>query len=255
MEVPILTFHKVDTRFEFGVTRITPNGFRKVIDYLKREGYQTVSMSVLFGEKADIPSKPIAITFDDSYESLYSNALPILQEAGYTATVFVVSGYVGTLNSWDVNLGWITFRHLDWSQLDGLRRASFEIGSHTVHHPDLTRITAEKLKSELGDSKKVIEDKLGIPIRMISFPFGRYNERVLDTMRECGYERGAGFWLRKPEDKRFVFERKAYYLFDGIWNLKSKLGSGFPSILEGLKLKIVNFCSHGTALVKPCREM
>jgi peptidoglycan/xylan/chitin deacetylase (PgdA/CDA1 family) len=253
-EVPILTFHKVDSRFEFGVTRITPGGFRKVIAFLKREGYETVSLETLCDPETVTARKPIVLTFDDSYESLYDNAFPILQEFGFTATIFVVTGYVGTLNAWDVNLGWILFRHLSWGQLEEFRKASFEIGSHTVHHPDLTRISGEKLRSELEDSKKTIEDRLGAPIRFVSFPFGRYNDSVLETMKECGYERGVGFWLREQSDKALVFKRKAYYLFDGLWNLKAKLGHNPLTVLEDFKLRLVNFCSHGTALVKPHRE-
>jgi len=253
-EVPILTFHKVDSRFEWGVTRIAPGGFKKVLTYLKDAGYQTVPLASLLDPAAALPGKPVVITFDDSYESLYDNALPVLREFGFSATIFVVTGYVGELNHWDVNLGWIHFRHLSWSQLKAFRDASFEIESHTVHHPDLTRISDSRLESEMADSKKSIEDRTGTRVRFISFPFGRYNARVLDLMRKCGYERGVGFWLRDPADKSLVFKRRAYYLFDGIWNLKAKLGMNALSILEDVKLRSINFCSRGTALVKPHRE-
>jgi peptidoglycan/xylan/chitin deacetylase (PgdA/CDA1 family) len=253
-EVPILTFHKVDRRFEFGVTRVAPGQFRKIIEYLKKSGYETVPLGALCDSRAVLPAKPVVLTFDDSYQSLYENAFPVLREFGYTATVFVVAGYVGKLNAWDVNLGWITFRHLGWSQLNELRKASFEIGSHTVSHPDLTRIAGEKLRGELGDSKKSIEDRIGERVRFVSFPFGRYNDRVLSAMKECGYDRGAGFWVRRSRDKALVFERRAYYLFDGLWNLRAKLERSPLSVVEDIKLKVVNFCSHGTALVKPHRE-
>jgi peptidoglycan/xylan/chitin deacetylase (PgdA/CDA1 family) len=254
LETPILTFHKIDCRFEWGVTRIPPAGFRKVLAFLKEEGYSTVSLADLCDPAAVLPPKPVVITFDDSYESLYDNALPLLGEFGFTGTIFVVTGYVGTQNAWDVNLGWITFRHLSWSQLEAFRKASFEIESHTVHHPDLTRMSDSKLESELADSKKAIEDRTGTRVRFVSFPFGRYNGRVLDAMRKCGYERGAGFRLNRQADKSLVFQRRAYYLFDGIWNLKAKLGRNALTYLEDVKLRGINFCSRGTALVKPHRD-
>jgi peptidoglycan/xylan/chitin deacetylase (PgdA/CDA1 family) len=252
--VPILTFHKVDRRFEWGVTRVSPCGFRKALAFLKSEGYQTVSLRALCDPAFTPPAKPVVLTFDDSYESLYENALPVLQEFGFTGTIFVVTGYVGSLNEWDVNLGWIKFRHLGWSQLETLRKASFEIESHTVNHPDLTRTGDTKLKSELGDSKKAIEDRLGTRVRFLSFPFGRYDGRVLDAMKRCGYERGVGFRVADPADKSLVFERRAYYLFDGLWNLRAKLGHNPLTALEDVKLRWINFFSHGTALVKPHRE-
>jgi peptidoglycan/xylan/chitin deacetylase (PgdA/CDA1 family) len=252
--VPILTFHKVDRRFEWGVTRVTPGGFRKALSFLKNEGYQTVPLRSLCDPGFTPPAKPVVLTFDDSYESLHENALPVLQEFGFTGTIFVVTGFVGRLNEWDVNLGWIKFRHLGWSQIEALRKASFEIESHTVNHPDLTRTGDARLKSELGDSKKAIEDRLGARVRFLSFPFGRYDSRVLDAMRHCGYERGVGFWLANPSDKSLVFERRAYYLFDGSWNLRAKLGHNAMTALEDVKLRCINFFSHGTALVKPHRE-
>jgi peptidoglycan/xylan/chitin deacetylase (PgdA/CDA1 family) len=249
--VPILAFHKVDSRFEFGLTRITPRGFRKVLDFLCRLGYNTVPLAALCGRDEPLPFKPVVLTFDDSYESLARNALPLMQERGYMATVFVITGYVGLLNTWDVNLGGLRFRHLSWDELKSLSEAGWEIGSHTVSHPDLTRIPTARLRSELVDSKRDLEDRLGRPTRFVSFPFGRYNERVLDAMRESGYDRGVAFWVREPRDKSLVFERKAYYLFDGRFALRAKLEGGAMSAFEDVKLRVVNFCSHGTTLVKP----
>ncbi|MBN2029034.1 polysaccharide deacetylase family protein [bacterium] len=239
------------------MTRVTPNQFRHVLEFLKQEDYHTISLHHYFNPASEPPSKPIVITFDDSYESVYTHAFPLLEAYGFTATVFVISGYAGKINKWDVNLGWCQFQHLSWDQIVQLKNAGFEIGSHTVHHPDLTRISSPLLKSELEISKKQIEDKIGEEVRFISFPFGRYNQKVIEMSREAGYQRGCGFWIRSFEKKveeKFVFQRKAYYLFDGIWNLKLKLRSGAFTFLEEFKLRIVNFCSHGTSLVKPVKS-
>jgi peptidoglycan/xylan/chitin deacetylase (PgdA/CDA1 family) len=251
--VPILAFHKVDDRFEWGVTRIGPGRFGRIVDELKRTGYEAVSLADS-ARPGPLPPKPVVLTFDDSYESVHRNAFPALTAAGWTATVFVISGYIGRLNAWDVNLGWIRFRHLDWGRLAELRDAGWEIGSHTARHPDLTRIRGPRLDSELADSKRTLEDGLGRPVRFLSFPFGRYDDRVLEAMRRAGYEKGAGFRLRRPGDKTLVFERKAYYLFDGRRSLRAKLTGSPLGFLEDIKLRVINFCSHGTALVKPARD-
>jgi peptidoglycan/xylan/chitin deacetylase (PgdA/CDA1 family) len=253
-DVPILTFHKVDSKFEFGVTRIGPERFRKAMGHLKREGYSTLPLSALRRPEAEVPDRSMVVTFDDSYESLHRNALPVLASFGFTATVFVVTGFVGSLNTWDVNLGWITFRHLSWTQLDELRRNGWEIGSHTAGHPDLTRAAPDRIRAELTESKKTLEDRLGLTVDFLSFPFGRYDDRVLSAMLESGYAKGAGFWVHKPVHKSLVFERKACYLFDGDRALRTKLEGGFLAPLEDAKLRLVNFCSHGTALVKPHRD-
>jgi peptidoglycan/xylan/chitin deacetylase (PgdA/CDA1 family) len=250
LSVPILTFHKIDPSFEWGVTRIFPRQFRTVIRYLKEEGFETISIQNLLDPNSPKPPKPVILTFDDCYESLYTQAFPVMEEFNCTGTVFVITGYAGRVNAWDVNLGGIRFNHLSWSQIRELYKAGFEIGSHTVHHPDLTRVPATMLGAELEQSKKTIEDKIGGVVHFLSFPFGRYNQKVIDACRSFGYRNGCGFWLRVKKET-FVLERKAYYLFDGLWNLKLKLKNGGLSHIEDWKLRIINFCSYGTSLVKP----
>lgn len=253
LTVPILSFHKIDSSFEWGVTRLPPKRFRKVIQYLKRSGYQTISLTQLIKPAKILPANPVVITFDDSYESVYTHALPIMQEFDYTGTIFVVTDYINQLNSWDVNLGWLRFKHLSWNQIRQLDEAGFEIGSHTKTHPDLTRIGQKRMLSEIKESKINLEDHLGRVVDFISFPFSRYDANVVDACQQVGYRKGCGFWLTADEKKKndpFVLKTKAYYLFDTIWNLKSKIDKTFWSPIEDLKLRAVNFCSQGTALVK-----
>jgi peptidoglycan/xylan/chitin deacetylase (PgdA/CDA1 family) len=252
MPVPILAFHKVDPAFEWGVTRTTPGQFRKILSHLKREGYETVTLGQLAGRRS-LPPKPVALTFDDAYESFHRYAFPVLKEFGYTATLFVITGYAGKLNDWDVNLGWLKFRHLSWEQIRELSRLGFEIGSHTVHHADLTVLDKERLARELRRSKTEIEYHIHKTVRFISFPFGRYDRRVIHACQKAGYTAGFGFVSGKRRKDSFVFERKACYLIDGIWTLKAKLSDHWAASLETSKLRFINFCSHGTSLVKPPR--
>ncbi len=254
--IPILTFHKVDPSFEWGVTRITPSQFKRILEFFIQEGFVTISLRQFFDPAYSLPLKPVVMTFDDSYESIYTHAFPLMEQYGFTATVFIITGYAGKINTWDVNLGWRRFRHLSWDHVVQLKKAGFEIGSHTVHHPDLTRMNGFLLKSELEKSKKQIEDKIGEAVHFISYPFGRYNTEVIEASKHAGYQHGCGFWVRSSEKRSkeaFVFERKAYYLFDGIWNLKAKLSNNPLTSIEDVKLRIVNFCSRGTSLVKPVK--
>ena len=195
-DVPVLVFHKVDPRFEWGLTRVTPAQFRSVLQTLQDLKYQTISVMDALNPEHPLPAKPIVITFDDSYASVFEYAFPVLKEFNFTATVFVITGFTGALNEWDVNLGGLKFRHLSWHQVDEMNRAGFEIGSHTVHHPDLTRISKEKLQAEVAVSKKQLEDRLGEPVPLISFPFGRYNDDVIDACLKSDYRHGCGFWIR-----------------------------------------------------------
>ena len=246
----------MDPEFEWGVTRINPSMFRNILEFLNKDGYTTISIQTLSDPKVDLPKKPIVLTFDDSFESIYNYAMPIMDEFGFKGTVFVITGFVGKANDWDVNFGWKKFRHLSWDQICQLKKKGFKIGSHTVNHPDLTRMSNMKIMYELEKSKAEIEDKTGYETSYISFPFGRYNTRVLDLCREFGYAKGCtlccSFKNRRVKDP-FVLERKVFYFFDRIINLKAKLNETFLTPFENVKLRIVNICSYGTSLVKPVK--
>ena len=253
-DIPALTFHKVDSRWEWGATRVTPSQFKRIIVFLKDQGYQTITLSQAKDTDFQRPDKPIILTFDDAYESLFENAYPILLEHGFTASIFVITDFVGLLNTWDVNLGWLKFRHMSWDQIQEMSRSGIEFGSHTHRHPDLTRVSENRVRHELSLSKKILEDKLGSEIRFVAYPFGRFNSRIVDLSRDTGFHGACAFWNQGDDKKeRFVFERKAYYLFDTIWNLKAKLGKSVLTKIESAKLRAFNFCSRGTSLVKPSR--
>lgn len=252
--IPIINFHKVDAHFEWGITRSTPKQFENILQYLKSNHYETISLNRLIGA-GDLPEKPIVITFDDSYESVFTHAFPLMQKYGFTGTVFVIAGYVGEWNTWDVNLGWLKFKHLSWSQIAELLKYGFEIGSHAVHHMDLTRIDRDILNRELTESKQILEQKTGHPVQFVSYPFGRYNDKVVSISRSAGYKKACGCLSPAGSHKNdaFVLERKACYLFDGIWNLKAKINHSPFSKMEHLKLRFLNYCSYGTSLVKPSK--
>jgi peptidoglycan/xylan/chitin deacetylase (PgdA/CDA1 family) len=138
-----------------------------------------------------------ALTFDDGYESVYSQVLPLLDTYGFSASVFMVAGYIGKKPSWDV---YSHGRHLSAVQLRELSERGIEIGSHSLTHPDLTRLSDNDLVTELSESKKRLEDCLGIPISSISFPFGSWNTRVWAFAQRCGYAYACAYrdhrWLQ-----------------------------------------------------------
>ena len=169
----------------------------------------------------------------------------------------LIVGFVNMWNTWDVNLGWRKFKHLSWNQVAELDHNGFEIGSHSIHHSDLTRLKDDLLNRELIESKQRLEDRLGKNTSFISYPFGKYNQKVIDLSKRAGYIRACGclhrISFKEKNQESFVLERKAYYLFDGIWNLNAKMNHSLFAPIEQFKLRVVNFCSYGTSLVKPSK--
>ena len=254
--IPILAYHKVDPRKELGITSISPKRFKKQISLLKQFDYTSILPGSLF-EQTNTLIKPILITFDDGYEGVYDYVYPILKECGFTATVFLTTGYVGTYNHWDASPG-PRFRHLNWKQIKEMSDDGICFGSHGVNHVFLTRQSREAVKYELETSKRILEDETGKPVHFFSYPYGDYNKRIIEIVRETGYDNA--FSLR-PEilkaidtiDNRYKLPRIAIYCIDSMYAFKSKIGSTKGDVIpyvQRLKNRLINKCSYAAMLLK-----
>ncbi|TES91551.1 MAG: polysaccharide deacetylase family protein [Candidatus Cloacimonadota bacterium] len=259
--IPVLAYHKVIRNFEWGVTWVLPSQFLEQMRFLYQREYNVATLSDSLKDKDS--GRKVVITFDDAYKDLINNAFSIMQEFSFKATVFVVTDFVGKKNLWDVNFGFRKFLHMDWSDLRYLCSAGFEIGSHTQSHPDLTKISLKKVRGELFSSKKILEDKLGVSVQFVSYPFGRYSGEIKQIARECGYS--GGVCLSHPfkvEDDIFEIEREGVYIFDTIDNFKAKLSlyGKWAVLFEKTKGRTVNFFAGATYIIKrfqksfQCRE-
>ena len=142
---------------------------------------------------AHSPTTPLShrrfvVTFDDGYESVYRAAAPVLQELGVGALLFVVVDAIGGINSWDRAAGDVEEKIVNTEQLRELAAGGFEIGSHTLTHVRLSEMTPERLKIEVEDSKHKLEDLLSREVRCFSYPYGDYNEAVIEATRTAGYK-------------------------------------------------------------------
>jgi len=248
---PILVYHKVDSRFEFGITRVTPDQFERHIAGLVRAGYQTVTLSALMNtpDRDDL----VAITFDDAYESVYINAFPVMEKYNAKSTSFVITDFIGKINHWDVNLGWLRFRHMDEGQMLEMRAAGHEFASHTVTHENLLELRDEEVYYELAASKETLESVLGTEVPYVAFPFGRFDRRIIDVSEQCGYNAGCVFTPynhKTLEDDPRIIYRNGVYLTDTARSILSKIRPGLPHHWHRLKQNIINFAAGGTIMVK-----
>ncbi len=259
--LPILAYHKVDHRRELGLTSLSPQRFEKQIRFLKHAGYTSISPQPLLSYAANASplTKPVLITFDDGYEGIHKYVYPILKEYAFTAIIFVTTGYVGRYNDWDSSPG-PRFRHLDWSHIREMADHGICFGSHGVNHAFLTRRSDTAARYELEASKKCLEDRLGQPIQFFSYPYGDYNDRIVNFVQEAGYR--AAFSLR-PEflkagytnGRRAVYElpRIGIYLLDNMWIFKAKIGcarNGSLPYTQKLMNRLINRCAYASMLVE-----
>jgi len=243
----ILTYHKIGSHLELGITTVRRRRFAGHMDLLLGSGMDFLRASdAVSGTHVH---SGLAVTFDDGYESVYEEALPEMLARGIPGTVFPVVGSIGGWNEWDINLAPRPVRHLSWAQIRDLTEAGFEIGSHTLSHRDLTRLGPEALSHELRDSKKMIEDVTGAEVTAISYPFGRFSRRVMDEAVAAGYTCG---FASSPgtQDSRMAVGRWAVYSIDGASSLERKIGVRSGRRLERLKNTVIARLSLGTTLVK-----
>lgn len=239
----------VEPRFDLSVTRVTPGQFERQIGRALDLGYSFQPLSrALQGETPE--EKSLVLTFDDAYDSVHRHAFSLLQRLGISATVFVVAGYVGRLDTWDVNFANICFRHMDWGQLKELADAGWEIGSHTMTHRDLTRLTSEDLKREISESKVLLESKLAKSVEIVSYPFGNTNSAVVEACLRVGYRHGVVMGRRYAMvDGGMAIQRLGVYLFDTPWLFQQKILAKNLKIFNFIQ-RFIDFCSDGTVLVR-----
>jgi peptidoglycan/xylan/chitin deacetylase (PgdA/CDA1 family) len=246
-DIPILTYHKISSRLEIGLNTLPPHQFRQQMIYLKDQGFQTITFRDIFHQ--NIPPLPLIITFDDGYASVYQQALPVLQEVGFRAVVFIITDYIGKANTWDANLFSIKFFHLDESQVTALAEAGMEIGSHGVTHRALPFLPFEQLESELRRSRERLTALVGKEIITFAYPFGIQNPVVQKAVQQAGYSfacvnmRGAG---RKAN--QYCLPRIPVYRTDSMSSFRHKLSPGFGRQLEISKLRLISWPARLTPL-------
>lgn len=175
-EVPILAYHQVSN--DDDIYSVKPEQFRQQMKFLAEHGYTPVSLHEVIeaqAGKGSLPDKPIVITFDDGYADNFTTALPIMEEYGMRATVFVIANAVGTPD------------YLTWEQIAAMTARHTEIGSHTYSHVDLSTLPPEKQREELTLSKTTLEAKLGRPIEFLAYPYGQFNAATQQLLAETGY--------------------------------------------------------------------
>jgi peptidoglycan/xylan/chitin deacetylase (PgdA/CDA1 family) len=187
--VPILTYQDFAEKCE--APHCTPREtFIHQMNYLKENGYRVISLKDLLGfleYKHGIPEKSVVITVDDGYRSFYKIAYPILNEYGFKATLFITTDLMRKSKN-----------RVTWNQLKKMKADGFEVGSGCLSRTDLSKKRKKerekayfkRIENELVRSKKIIDRKLGQKTIYLAFPFGGYNQRILQMSEHAGYKIG-----------------------------------------------------------------
>lgn len=213
--LPVLTFHALDD--VESVISFAPGLFRQGMAMLHEHGYRTIPLAeavVLLRQRQPFPDRTFVLTFDDGFQSVYGEAFPVLEQYGLSATVFLTVG-AGDVQQSGARLPRLEGREmLSWGEIREMQQGGIEFGAHTLTHPDLTRMSAEQVASEMSDSKDRIENVLGTAVTSFAYPFGRHDAQsrgIAEQYFNCACADTLG--LLSSRSQPFALERvDAYYL-------------------------------------------
>lgn len=201
--IPILMYHYVryvDPSADplgFNLS-VTPEQLGAQLGWLRAAGYEAVRMETVAAcvrGAGPCPARAVALTFDDGYMDAYTAALPILQQHGYTATFYIVSGFVGQPG------------YMGWDEIRALRAAGMEIGAHSVTHPDLTTLGLEDLRAQVAQSGATIAAAIGAPVVSFCYPGGRFSDTVAAVAGESGFTSATTTLSDGPQDNPLTLPR------------------------------------------------
>jgi peptidoglycan/xylan/chitin deacetylase (PgdA/CDA1 family) len=211
--------------------RVAPDRFKAQVELLLDAGFDFVTVADLVeraGRAAPAPGSAV-LSFDDGLLDNHSVVLPILRSYGVPATVYVTTGLIGKTYPWLGDKA--DARMMGEDELRDLVRAGFEIGAHTVAHPDLSLLDREECLREMVESRDVIEEITGQGVRTFAYPFCHYGDAAVAAARDAGFIaavtcQGRGDWSRY-ELKRALITGK-----DGLPGFLLKLIDAYEPLFQ-----------------------
>lgn len=188
LNIPIILYHNLNPTVPGSMT-VTPQKFEANLKHLKDNGFTFIplkkAVEYLQGKRATLPPRSVVLTADDGWESVYTYMFPIIKKLNIPITLFI---YPESISS--------NKHFLTWDQLKELKNSELvDIQGHTYSHPNF-KVAKRKLsptayeqfvRKELVTSKKILEDKMGIHVTLLAWPFGIYNDYLENQAAKAGY--------------------------------------------------------------------
>lgn len=205
VKVPIIMYHQITKKHsKTGRYTVLYSQFEEDMKYIKAKGYETIDMTDLtdyVNGKNKLPEKPIIITFDDGFESVYAYAYPLMKEMNMCGVASVVGEYATffTENP-DHN---VTYSYMDWNQIKELTKTDIiEIQNHSYdmhkNHTDRHGISKKnnedvatyntEVGSDIEKMQNMMKEKTGYVPNTLTFPFGAYKKETISLAKSLGFD-------------------------------------------------------------------
>lgn len=177
-KILVLNYHQIDNKPTSLSVHVAD--FDAQMKFLVDSGCVTITPDELYAGlngEIELPPRPVLITFDDGYIDNYTNAFPILKKYGLHATIFIIPSFTGKYSG-----------YMNWEQLKDMEANGITIESHTLTHPKLESLSDDEIRSELLNSKVMLEENLGHPVEFLAYPTGTYNLHIAGIAQDLGYK-------------------------------------------------------------------
>jgi peptidoglycan/xylan/chitin deacetylase (PgdA/CDA1 family) len=165
--------------------------FAEQMAYLHKQGYTPITVTQFVTMRshnhAALPEHPVILTFDDGFADFYDEALPVLKQYDFLATLYVTTAFVNGTSRWLVREGETKRLMLSWQQLLEISAQGIECGAHSHSHPQLDVLDNEAARHEILQSKRILEEQLDQEVLSFAYPFGYYTGKVQQLVQFAGY--------------------------------------------------------------------
>ena len=180
-----LSYHIINRAISDRIA-ISEEAFEQQLEYLRVHGYTTLSLEQVIADingKQDAPPRSLLLTFDDGYADNAKVVLPLLQAYDMHATLFIITGYIGQSNRWNTRACYDT-QHMTWDEVRRWHASGNDVGGHSHLHHCMTRLSYGELQETVLLNKRLLEKESGITPRAFAYPYGRFNQTIIDVIRQ-----------------------------------------------------------------------
>ena len=217
----ILCYHRINPWYENDTLTVNPEKFKRQINYFisKKFEFNNLEQYISFPKK----NKKIVITFDDGFADNFLFAYEILKNLNIPFIIFLTVKFIGTEKLFPRYKDKEKDRFLNWDEVIEMLKNGVEFGSHSLTHPDLTKLEKENIEKEIIDSKKIIEDKTGKEVKFFCYPYGFYNKEVIEIVEKAGYKGAVVNRKRNMKITKYTMPRVGIYGHNNFFTFKVKI--------------------------------
>ncbi|MEW6601897.1 MAG: polysaccharide deacetylase family protein, partial [Nitrospirota bacterium] len=206
--VTILTYHDI-RETSHSQMQVASQEFEEQMAYLHDNGYSVISLDRFYSFlnlRQGVPEKSVVITFDDGWKTVYTAAYPILKKYGFPATIFIYTDFISPGNR----------MALTWEMMKELSAGGVDIQVHSRTHEmnmawkkegETDQQYRDRLDNELIAPKNMAEKQIGKRIKYIAYPYGQFNDTLIEAARKAGYEGGLTVFGATVDDGEVVRKR------------------------------------------------